>query len=246
MPRRSRSRSRTRRTFQKLSDWLGYQYRVARRQTISIEGIRIRLGRHISPRVERALTKGAYEREELRLVEAVLEPDDTVVDIGTGLGLVSAFCAERIGSERVFAFEADPDLEPCIRDTYELNGVTPTLDMCAVSARAGRVTVQRNLHSVASSVVRRRVGTTPTEVPGKSLNHILEKLSPTLLIIEAEAADPNLFDQADLARVRTIILELHDLVLGTLGTDQVRASLRSAGFAQDQRLSSPAHLVFRR
>jgi hypothetical protein len=118
--------------------------------------------------------------------------------------------------------------------------------MCAVSARAGRVTVQRNLHSVASSVVRRRVGATPTEVSGKSLNYILEKLTPTLLIIEAEAAEPNLFDEAELPSVRTIILELHDLVLGTLGTDQVRASLKAAGFAQDQRLSSPEHLVFRR
>ena len=118
-------------------------------------------------------------------------------------------------------FEADPDLEPCIWDTYELNGVTPTLDMCAVSAQAGRVTVQRNLHFVASSVVRRRVGTTPTEVPGKALTYILEKLSPTLLIIEAEAADANLFDEAELPSVRTVILELHDLVLGTLGTDQL-------------------------
>ena len=244
MPRRSRSR--TRRTFRKLSDWLGYQCRVVSRHIISIEGVRLRLGRHISPRVERALTKGAYEREELRLLDALLEPDDVVVDIGTGLGLVSAYCARQIGSERVFAFEADPDLEPCIRETYELNEVTPTLDMCAVGARAGRVTVERNLHSVASSVVRRRVGTTPTEVPGKALNYVLEKLSPTLLIIEAEAADPNLFDQAELSGVRTIILELHDLVLGTLGTDQVRSSLRAAGFAQDQGLSSPEHLVFRR
>ena len=106
MPRRSRSR--TRRTFRKLSDWLGYQCRVVRRRIISIEGIRIRLGRHISPRVERALTKGAYEREEMRLVEAVLEPDDIVVDIGAGLGLVSAYCAQRIGSERVFALRGRP------------------------------------------------------------------------------------------------------------------------------------------
>jgi FkbM family methyltransferase len=219
---------------------------VVSRHVISIEGVRLRLGRHISPRVERALTKGAYEREELRLLDALLEPDDIVVDIGTGLGLVSAYCARQIGSERVFAFEADPDLEPCIRETYELNQVTPTLDMCAVNAQAGRVTVQRNLHSVASSVVRRRVGTTPTEVPGKALNYVLEKLSPTLLIIEAEAADPNLFDEAELSGVRTIVLELHDLVLGTLGTDQVRSSLTAAGFAQDPGLSSPEHLVFRR
>jgi FkbM family methyltransferase len=200
----------------------------------------------MSPRVERALTKGAYEREELRLLGEVLEREDIVLDVGAGLGLVSAYCAKQIGSNRVFAFEADPDLEPCIRQTYELNGISPTLEMCAVSAEAGRVTVQRNRRFLASSVVRRRVGTVPTEVPGKALTYLVEKIRPTLLIIEAEAADPQLFDSADLATVQTVVLELHDLVLGTVATDQVRTSLSEAGFSQDQRISSPEHLVFRR
>jgi FkbM family methyltransferase len=200
----------------------------------------------MSPRVERALTKGGYEREELRLIGEILEADDIVLDIGTGLGLVSAYCAKQIGSDRVFAFEADPDLEPCIRETYELNGVSPTLEMCAVSSQPGRITVQRTRRFLASSVVRRRVGVIPAEVPGKALSYLVEKLRPTLLIVEAEAADTELFESANLSTVRTVLLELHDLVLGTVGTDQVRAGLKAAGFTQDQRISSPEHLVFRR
>ena len=65
----TRSQSRTRRTFRKLTSWFAYQYRVSRRPVITIEGVRIRLGRHMSPRVMRALTKGGYEREELRLIK---------------------------------------------------------------------------------------------------------------------------------------------------------------------------------
>ena len=109
-----RSRSWTRRTWRKLSGWLAYRYRVARRSIITIEGVRIRTGKHMSRRVERALSKGGYEREELRLIGTVLSPADVVLEVGAGLGLVSSYCAKRIGSNRVFAYEADPELESCI------------------------------------------------------------------------------------------------------------------------------------
>jgi FkbM family methyltransferase len=242
----TRSRSWTRRTLRKLSNWLRYQYRVARRRVITIEGIRIRVGRHMSRRVERALSRGGYEREELRLIGEVLSPGDVVLEVGAGLGLVSSFCAKRVGSKRVFAFEADPDLEPCIRETYELNGVEPTLEMCAVGAQAGRVTLYRDKHFVSSSVVRRRVGSQPVEVPGKALNYIVEKVRPTLLVIDAEGAERELFDGAELPTVTRIVLELHDRVIGPGGTDRVRAQLMTLGYEIDRGLSSPEHLVLRR
>jgi FkbM family methyltransferase len=204
------------------------------------------VGRHMSPRVERALSRGGYEREELSLIGEVLLPDDVVLEVGAGLGLVSTFCAKRVGSSRVFAYEADPELEPCIRETYELNGVEPTLEMCAVGGQSGRVTLFRDKHFVSSSVVRRRVGAKPVEVPGKALSYIVEKVRPTMLIVDAEGAEREMFEGAQLEGVTRIVLELHDRVIGPLGTDRVRASLTAMGFHQDQRLSSPEHLVLRR
>jgi FkbM family methyltransferase len=242
----TRSRTWTRKTFRRLSGWLVYQYRVARRAVIDIEGIRIRLGRHMSRRVVRALSKGGYQREELRLIGAVLSPSDIVLEVGAGLGLVSAYCAKRIGSDRVYACEADPDLEPCIRETYHLNGVEPTLDMCAVGSQSGRVTLFRDKHLVSSSVVRRRAGAQPVEVPGKALNYLVGKIRPTLLVVDAEGAERELFDRAALPTVTRIVLELHDRVIGPAGTDRVRADLAVMGFEVDQRLSSYEHLVLRK
>jgi FkbM family methyltransferase len=230
----------------KLSGWLAYRYRVARRSVITIEGVRIRIGKHLSRRVERALSKGGYQREELRLMGAVLSPADVVLEVGAGLGLVSSYCAKRIGSDRVFAYEADPELESCIRETYELNGVHPTLEMCAVTARAGRVTLYRDKHFVSSSVARRRVGARPVEVPGRALNYVVEQVRPTLVIIDAEGAGRDLFEDAKLPTVNKIVLELHDRVLGPDGTERVRAQLGSLGFEVDQGLSSPEHLVLER
>jgi FkbM family methyltransferase len=169
-----------------------------------------------------------------------------VLEIGAGLGLVSAFCAKRIGSDRVFAFEADPDLEPCIRETYQLNGVDPSLEICAVAARPGRVTLHRDRHFISASVVRRRAGARPVEVPGKALNYVAARLQPTLLVIDAEAADAGLFDQAELPTVSRILLEAHDRVIGPQATDQVIARLREMGFLVHGGISSPDHLVLRR
>jgi FkbM family methyltransferase len=242
----TRSRSWSRRTLKKVSGWLVYQYRVARRVTITIEGIKIRIGRHMSRRVERALSKGDYEREELRLIGAVLSPSDTVLEIGAGLGLVSAYCAKRIGSNRVFACEADPDLEPCIRSTYKLNRVEPTLEMCAVGPRSGRVTLYRDKHLVSSSIVRRRAGTRPVEVPGKALNYLVEKVRPTLLVVDAEGAERELFDGAQLPTVTRIVLERHDRVIGPAATERVLGKLAELGFAVDWGLSSPEQLVLRK
>jgi FkbM family methyltransferase len=242
----TRPRSWTQRTLRKLSHWVAYRYRIFRRSIITIEGIRIRVGRHMSRRVERALSRGEYERQELRLIGEVLSPGDVVLEVGAGLGLVSAYCAQRVGSARVFACEADPDLEPCIRETYALNGVEPSLDMCAVGARAGRLTLYRDKHLVSSSVVRRRAGSRPVEVPGKALNYLVERVRPTLLIVDAEGAERELFEGAQLPSVTKIVLELHDRIIGAEGTARVRATLTKLGFKEDRRLSSPEHLVLRR
>lgn len=242
----TRSRSWTRRTLRKVSHWLAYQYRILRRPVITIEGVQIRVGRHMSRRVERALSRGGYERQELQLIGTLLTPGDVVLEVGAGLGLVSTYCAQRVGSSRVFAFEADPDLEPCIRETYDLNGVEPTLEMCAVGAQAGRVTIYRDKHLVSSSVGRRRAGTRPVEVPGKALNYVVQRFRPTLLIIDAEGAERELFDGAELPTVTKIVLELHDRVIGTQGTDRVRATLTQLGFREDHGLSTSEHLVLRR
>jgi FkbM family methyltransferase len=240
-----RRRSWTRRSLRKLSNWLLYQYRVSRRTVVTIEGVRIRVGRHMSPRVERAISRGDYELDELRVIRLVLSPDDIVLNVGAGLGVISAYCAQRIGSGRVFAFEANPDLEPRIRENFALNEVDPALDMCAVRATPGRVTIHRRKHIFTPSVLAPQDGARSIEVPGKALNYLLEKIRPTLLIVDVESAEAELFDGARLAELSTIVLELNERVVGEVKARRVRAALAGLGFREDPGLSSREHLVFR-
>jgi FkbM family methyltransferase len=200
----------------------------------------------MSRRVEQALTKGSCQRDELQLIGSLLSPADTVLEIGAGLGLVSTYCAKRIGSERVFAYEADPDLEPCIRETYQLNGVEPRLEICAIGARAGRITLYRDQHFISASVVRRRAGARPVEVSGKALNYVVGRIQPSLLVVDAEGAEPELFDEAQLPTVTRIVLESHQRVIGPEGTERVIEQLQSIGFGIQRGLSSPEHMVLSR
>jgi FkbM family methyltransferase len=242
----SHRRSRTPKSFRKLFRWLTYHVRITRRPVVKIEGVRVRVGPHMSRRVEQAISKGGYERDELRLIGMVLEPGDVVLEIGAGLGVVSAYCAKRIGSNRVFAFEANPDLEPRIQDTYALNGVSPTLEMSAVRATSGRVTLYRTRDLFLSSTIHLSPGADPVEVPGKALSYLVEKIRPSLLIVDAEGAECELFDQAQLPGVRKVVVELHERVIGQEKVDRVRAALQALGFREDRGLSSREHLVFRR
>jgi FkbM family methyltransferase len=200
----------------------------------------------MSRRVEQAISKGGYERDELRLIGMILSPGDVVLEVGAGLGVVSAYCAKRLGSSRVFAFEANPDLEPRIRETYALNGVEPTLEMCAIRATAGRVTLYRTKHVFSSSLVKRSAEAIPIEVPGKALSYVVEKFRPTLLIVDVEGAEDELFDRAQLRGVTKIMLELHERVIGEAKARRVRGALTALGFREDRGLSSREHLVLRR
>jgi FkbM family methyltransferase len=230
----------------KLSKWLGYQLRVARRSVVTIEGVRIRIGRHMSPRIERAVSEGSYEREELRLVEPMLSPSDVVLEVGAGLGVVSAYCAMRLGSNRVFAYEANPDLEDRIRETYALNGVQPTLEMCAVGAASGIATLYRERHLWSSSLTRRSHAARPIRVPVKSLNDIVQRIRPTFLIIDAEGTETELFERADLPTVTGIVLELHERIIGAANVRRVRSILTASGFEEVPGLSERGHAVLRR
>jgi len=242
----SRRRSWTRKSLRKISNWLIYQYRISLRPIVSVEGVRVRVGPHMSRRVEQAISRGGYERDELRLIGMVLSPSDVVLEVGAGLGVVSAYCAKRLGSSRVFAFEANPDLEPRIRETYALNGVEPTLEMCAIRATAGRVSLYRTKHLFSSSLIQRNAGALAIEVPGKALSYVVEKIRPTLLIVDVEGAEGELFDRAQLPGVTKIMLELHERVIGEDKARQLRAALNALGFKEVPGLSSREHLVLRR
>jgi FkbM family methyltransferase len=232
--------------FTRLGRRLQYEWRCLIRPVIEVHGLRVRLGRHLSRRVEGALRDGSYEKAELKLLKSVLEPEDVVLEVGAGLGFISTFCARRLGSERVFTYEANPELERPIRETYRLNAVGPTLTMAVIGSEDGEAVFYRDKHLWSSSVVLRSPNMRPVRVARRSLTVEAARYRPTLLIVDAEGAEGEMFQGAKLPTVTRILVELHERVIGADGVARARADLAALGFVEDATLSRGEQLVLRR
>src|SRR3546814_6267775 len=79
--------------------------------TIEIGGITLAFDDPRVPEATRAaLTKGRYEFKERELARRVLRRGDRVIELGSGMGVVSLIMARLIGAEAVMTFEANPGI----------------------------------------------------------------------------------------------------------------------------------------
>ena len=185
----------------------------------------------VSPGIAREIYLGDYEAKEIDIISRRLAADDVVFEVGAGLGFLSAYCAKRTGAERVFAYEANPELIPLVRETYARNQVAPTL----VNAMLAKGEGERDFHLEqdfwASSA--HRSGGRSIKVRQLDLNSELARVRPSFLIVDIEGGEAEFFAGADLATVRKICVETHPDVLGDRLLSEMVADLVAKGFALD-------------
>jgi FkbM family methyltransferase len=196
---------------------------------IEISGVRINAS-GIDRAVVDAMRAGTYEALELRALGAALRPDDVVMELGTGIGLLSTFCAQRVGSSRVFTFEANPELEPRIRETFRLNAVTPALEMCMLGERSGEAEFFVHDAFWGSTAVDRAGAARSVRVPVRPLNEAMARIRPNLLVMDIEGAEAELLRFVDLTGVDRIVGEFHERMLGREAADAMIGGLYAQGF----------------
>ncbi|HVB99615.1 MAG TPA: FkbM family methyltransferase [Candidatus Dormibacteraeota bacterium] len=109
---------------------------------IEVDGHRMQLaGKHApSPALACAVLDGHYERATRALVERLLPPGGTFIDVGAHVGLYTLVAARRVGpGGRVYAFEPEPNNFQLLTQNIQRNGyanVTPV--PCAVCERTGQ------------------------------------------------------------------------------------------------------------
>lgn len=187
----------------------------------------------IAPGIARQIYLGEYESKEVDIVEHKLESSDIVVEVGAGLGYLSAFCAKRIGSERVHTFEANPALIPLIEATHRRNGIAPGVHNVLLARGAGECTFYVEPEFWASSTTARSGQAQAITVGQRDLNEELSRLSPTFLIVDIEGGEAEFFAYANLGGVRKICLETHPDVLGNDGISTIFSRLLADGFVLD-------------
>lgn len=222
---------------QRFRQYSRVRYNTYRRPIVEIAGIKIPIDKHLSDNLRDAIFGGYYEGAELRTVKSKLDGNDRVMEIGTGIGFISSYCARLIGSERVFTFEANPALEPYIRQLYALNSVAPTLEICLLSDRIGEQTFYVEKDFWMSSTIRVNSDARPIQVPMKLLNEEIERIDPTFLILDIEGGEFDLFRYIDFRNIRKIAIELHTAILGREKAEFVKSVMAKHGFQVDERFS---------
>jgi FkbM family methyltransferase len=199
---------------------------------VEVEGIRLRLAPSLSPRMMSNIAGGVHVLSERRLVLPALASDDVVMELGGGIGMLSIACAQRIGSDRVFSYEANPFLESLIRDNYALNSVSPRIRMCMLGPEPGHATFHVARDFWVSSVYRVESEHQIVTVPVEAFNEEVGRIRPTFLIVDIEGAEHELFEYADLNTVNKLMVEFHPELTGAARANALRRQIRRMGFTE--------------
>ena len=210
----------------KLKRWL----KLKVKPTTTIAGVQLPVHASFSTMMQDILYVGVYEQPELALLAPQLRADDVVMEVGAGVGFLSAFCAKQIGSERVFAFEANPNMEPHIRKTYQLNKVKPNLQIGMLGAQAGKHTFYVAEHFWMSSTTQQD-GMRPVQIPVYDVKTEMRRIKPTFLVMDIEGGEYELIKLIDFSTITKCLIEVHPDLLSQDQIDEIHNVLKLAGFS---------------
>ena len=204
--------------------------KITQPEIVEIEGIKVKIPAFASNVIRKAIYGGFYEADELKLIKSRLSQDDVVMEVGTGLGLLSAYCAKQIGNDKVYTFEANPALEPAIKDNYVLNEVEPQLEICLVGDRSGVSDFYVGKNFWSSSIYNKAEGAKLIKVPIVNFNEKVREIDPTFLLLDIEGGEYEFVKYADFYNIKKLMIEIHNWILTPEQIKFVKHSLAKSGF----------------
>lgn len=223
-------------------------FSLIRPRFVNTRGIKIDMNNcpYISEKVRRRLYSNSYETGEANIIEKKLSKGDVVFEIGAGIGFLSTLCSKIVGSSNVYAYEADTRLIQCIKRTYEINNVNPTLKNCVLGKDQGEVEFWIAEDFWGSSQIKRSENSKKIIVKGEDVNEELDRVNPSFLIVDIEGGEGELFRYIDIERfnVKKILIELHPKMIGDKRCSEILQQLLSSNFQINLRESISNVLLF--
>lgn len=214
---------------------------------VNVSGVKLQLTKGMSKKLVNRFYSESYELDEIRILQKKISNRDTVLEVGAGIGFLSIFAAKIVGSKRVFAYEANPDLIDIIKNNYKLNKVSPTIENCILSnveTKKALFFVEGDFYS--SSTIQRSDTARRVEVSVSSLNRVLEKVAPSFLIVDIEGGEDEFFQNIELSSVNKILVETHPNLISFERINNIITRLISWNFFLDTQLSRNSVLFFER
>ncbi|MBZ3695468.1 MULTISPECIES: FkbM family methyltransferase [Phyllobacterium] len=214
-----------------------------------VHGVTIPLNSdEVSPTIWAALTKGDYEANEVQLVTQAVQPNDRVLELGTGLGVVTSTIAGVEGS-LIWSFDANPATSQLAARVVEANGhknvqLTTGL-LTAGNPKRFKFYIRSDLW-MSSVYENQGPYETTIDLISGDIDQFITKHSINVVVMDIEGAEHDLLVHANLPGIERIFVELHDHLYGLIGVREIMAALAAKGFAYDPRASNGACLVFTR
>ena len=93
-------------------------------EIVDLHGVRVPIDPGVmSEMMQSVIRSGKYEASEAARVPKLIEDGERVLEIGGGIGYLSALIARENKAEAIVVFEANPGLIRLIETTHRLNGV---------------------------------------------------------------------------------------------------------------------------
>ncbi len=196
------------------------------------DGCRFEIPRNLTSISYRAcFFRGDYELEERELVQRFLRDDDSIIELGACLGIVSNV-ANRMLRDRSkhLVVEGNPYVIPSIHRNRELNESEFIVENAAVS-NDREVTFFIHPVYIVGGTTERASGRS-VKVPGRTLVEFDERYGPfTVMIMDIEGSELSSLRSAGslLRKLRLVVIELHQWAIGEDGVNECREILREAG-----------------
>ena len=81
------------------------------------------------PPIVSSIVNGRYEDNEIAVAKEYLKPNSTIVEMGTGVGIVAAIIAKNCNPKKLVAFEANYKLQDSILDLFLHNRLDEILEL---------------------------------------------------------------------------------------------------------------------
>ena len=173
-----------------------------------------------------------HEEDERRLVQKFILPDDSVLELGACLGILSCITNRRLRNPlRHVVVEANPYCIPAIHQNRQCNQSSFLVEHCAVSTRS-EVSFSIHPTHVTGSAIGSGSGTL-VRVPGRSLGELVARYGPfSVLVMDVEGSELEILETSRdcVGNFRLILIELHEDVIGAEGLSRCRKMLQEAGF----------------
>lgn len=210
---------------------LGFFRTVFNVSDVTIQGIKVNLNHSsITKALRKVFYYELYEADEISILKNHLVKQDVLLEIGAGIGYLSSYCSKIVGDERVYSYEANPEMAEKVSETYKLNNVSPNFKNAFASFENSFVDFYLESNFWSSSSKKRSENSKKVSIPTIDINEEINRVSPTFMIVDIEGGEIDLIDKINFTSVKKLILEVHPHVIGDGNTSKVIAQLVSKGF----------------